>query len=627
MTTYTWSANTTTADWTNAGDWGQSVDVFPVPGFGDTALIAYGTVDLAVSPLYDIEITLVQPVSGVTLAAAGVDLGDNTLLQTQAVPGHTKPIVFEVTGSGTLDDSHPLPGLPALAGAIDFAAAPLTIDLDGQASFTNDGSVSGGVLDIATTSDATFVNNTAIDVTGPMTQAAGVTLAGTGVLAIDGIGASANLLGPVAAGQTVEFVNLPANGEIRGGVTIASLANFLGSVLLDRENEIVLPGETSGVQGYANGVLTFMDGATLNVAPAGNASTITTQVVPGAFKSPGETLVEAACFLAGTQIATADGEVPVETLADGDMVRLARGGTARVIWVGRRHVRCNRHPKPESVWPIRIHAGAFAPGVPARDVWLSPDHAVAVAGHLIPVRHLVNGATILQEATAAARYHHIELARHDLVLAEGLAVESYLDTGNRGAFEGGGPALELHPAFGLADPGGTDFGRQVWAEAACLPLAESGTVLAGARGALLRQAARLGYRRTSNSALRVVAGGRALPNASEIGGWLVRLPPGTRSVRLLSRAWVPAAMRPGEADERRLGVALARLWLGPREVSLDSPALTRGWHASEAAGRWTDGDADLATDGVPTLAFTLGMLGTYWREPLEAVRRRACPPA
>jgi hypothetical protein len=33
-----------------------------------------------------------------------------------------------------------------------------------------------------------------------------------------------------------------------------------------------------------------------------------------------------------------------------------------------------------------------------------------------------------------ADYVHVELDRHDILLAEGLPAESYLDTGNRAAF-------------------------------------------------------------------------------------------------------------------------------------------------------------------------------------------------
>ena len=35
-------------------------------------------------------------------------------------------------------------------------------------------------------------------------------------------------------------------------------------------------------------------------------------------------------------------------------------------------------------------------------------------------------------------YHHVELAAHDVLIAEGLAAESYLDTGDRSSFSNGG---------------------------------------------------------------------------------------------------------------------------------------------------------------------------------------------
>ncbi len=44
-------------------------------------------------------------------------------------------------------------------------------------------------------------------------------------------------------------------------------------------------------------------------------------------------------------------------------------------------------------------------------------------------------------------YLHVELDRHDILLAEGLPAESYLDTGTRADFAGGSAALTLHPTF------------------------------------------------------------------------------------------------------------------------------------------------------------------------------------
>jgi hypothetical protein len=146
-------------------------------------------------------------------------------------------------------------------------------------------------------------------------------------------------------------------------------------------------------------------------------------------------LLTVACFAAGTRIATAAGEVPVEHLNEGDLPLPVFGRAMPVVWRGYRHIDCARHPRPETVWPVRIAAGAFGPDLPRRDLRLSPDHAVYVGGVLIPVRYLVNGMSIRQEPVQRATYWHLELAAHGIVLAEGLPAETYLDTGNRSLFD------------------------------------------------------------------------------------------------------------------------------------------------------------------------------------------------
>ena len=94
-----------------------------------------------------------------------------------------------------------------------------------------------------------------------------------------------------------------------------------------------------------------------------------------------------------------------------------------VVWLGSRRVDCRRHARPLDVWPVRIMAGALGRGRPHRDLWLSPEHAVYLCGVLIPVRLLINGSTIEQVQLDVITYHHVELSRHDVLLAEGLAVE------------------------------------------------------------------------------------------------------------------------------------------------------------------------------------------------------------
>ncbi len=148
--------------------------------------------------------------------------------------------------------------------------------------------------------------------------------------------------------------------------------------------------------------------------------------------APGNT----ACFLAGTAIMTPCGPVAVERLAPGDRVLARFAGEAPVVWIGRRRVAIAGHADPAQIWPVRIRRDAVAPGVPCRDLLLSPDHAVCLGGVLIPVKYLLNGDSIRQDRSfAQMHYLHVELARHDVLLAEALPVESYLDTGNRADFD------------------------------------------------------------------------------------------------------------------------------------------------------------------------------------------------
>jgi hypothetical protein len=85
---------------------------------------------------------------------------------------------------------------------------------------------------------------------------------------------------------------------------------------------------------------------------------------------------------------------------------------------------------------------------------------VFVDGALVPVRYLINGVSIVQEARESVTYWHVELDRHDVILAEDLPCESFLDTGNRCAFENAPGAVAVTP----------DFARVVWDARGCAPI-------------------------------------------------------------------------------------------------------------------------------------------------------------
>jgi hypothetical protein len=292
-----------------------------------------------------------------------------------------------------------------------------------------------------------------------------------------------------------------------------------------------------------------------------------------------------ACFSAGTRIATKYGEVPVNALHAGDLVLTSSGDLRRVCWIGFRHLDLTRHPVPKLVQPIRILASALANGVPHDEVRLSPDHAIFINGVLVPARLLANGASIRRETDCTeVTYYHVELDAHDIMLAEGLPTESYLDCGNRGMFENGGAPLVLHPDFGR------DGQRRREAKS-CVPLITDPTRVEPIWRMLADRAEELGFsipapRTTNDPALRVLANGRSfVPISAENGRHVFVLPPGMRDARLVSRSRAPCDIRPWIEDRRRLGVMVKGIVLRDgtdvRTIAIDDPRLIEGWWAVE----------------------------------------------
>ena len=287
-----------------------------------------------------------------------------------------------------------------------------------------------------------------------------------------------------------------ANWSLAGTVDAAQTLAFGGLATLTLDAPAAMAGTIAGLVAGDSIVLAGITGVTSAVTAAGDQLVVSTasgpvvtlQLDPArndpvgtniAFAELGGNTVLIACFAAGTRIATVDGEVAVERLSVGDLVRGPWGEAMPVRWLGFRHVDCARHPRPESVWPVRVRAAAFGPGLPACDLLLSPDHAIFVAPPamrpvLVPVACLVDGASIAQQRVAAIGYWHVELDRHAVLLAEGLPCESFLDTGNRAAFANGGPALDLHP----------EFATQAWDARACAPQVRGGPVVDWARALL-----------------------------------------------------------------------------------------------------------------------------------------------
>ena len=142
------------------------------------------------------------------------------------------------------------------------------------------------------------------------------------------------------------------------------------------------------------------------------------------------------CFTPGALIATPKGEVPVESLREGDKVITRDNGIQEVRWVGRRTLNREELALAPNLKPILIKAGALGYGLPERDMLVSPQHRVLVSGDrtqlyfnesevLVAAKHLVNAGSIQNLETLRATYIHFMFDRHEVVLSDGAWTESF----------------------------------------------------------------------------------------------------------------------------------------------------------------------------------------------------------
>jgi len=179
------------------------------------------------------------------------------------------------------------------------------------------------------------------------------------------------------------------------------------------------------------------------------------------------------CLLRGTLVRTPEGDRPVEDLGIGDGVVTASGETKPVRWIGRqRFRRAKGHAWVARVLPVRIARGILDGAAPARDLYVSQAHAILLDGRLVPAGSLVNGRTVVIERAAdiaTLDYFNIELDSHDVILAEGAPVETFLSAnGNREMFDN---FVEYERLYGVE---------------AAVPTAFAPRVPAGGRGERIR---------------------------------------------------------------------------------------------------------------------------------------------
>jgi hypothetical protein len=165
-----------------------------------------------------------------------------------------------------------------------------------------------------------------------------------------------------------------------------------------------------------------------------------------------------------------------------------------IIWLGNSTIHCERQSNKDKAYPVRIAKDTFGTNLPKRDLFVSPDHSLYLDGVMIPAYCLINGSTITQNKTETlVTYYHVELPKHNAILAEGLPAESYLETSeaNRNFFKAG-TAANATNASNITKldtqyppcPEGTPAWKHIWDTQGYAKLTQEGPILEAVKAKL-----------------------------------------------------------------------------------------------------------------------------------------------
>ena len=453
---------------------------------------------------YSGEIT--QGPNGSVLAA-----GYDATVATASVSGTTVPrVVGIVSANGTIDTSTATTSFSGqrFTSAASADGRNIYVASGTGVGYTTDGATGAAVVLTTTTANQVLINNGQLYYSTP-TATAGIYALGTGLPTTANqtstlIAASAK---PVAfafatlgTGTTPDtlYVADNTNGIEKYSITGSPPYAMVGKVTLAGANGLSV-SVTNGVAtlyvttntGGVSSLQSITDSNGAGTAISGTATSLATAPSGSVFK--GDVVYQAAvCFASGTRIRTARGDIAVEDLLVGDLAATASGELRPIRWLGHRSTECRNHPRPQDVMPIRVAAHAFGDSRPSRDLLVSPGHSICVdvlGEVLIPAGALVNDTTIRQVAVERITYWHVELESHDVILAEDLPCESYLEMGNRSFFaDTGVVAMVASPDAPTATHG--DF---------CRPFHGSGRLVEAAREHLAARAPAVGRRLESSS--------------------------------------------------------------------------------------------------------------------------------
>lgn len=142
------------------------------------------------------------------------------------------------------------------------------------------------------------------------------------------------------------------------------------------------------------------------------------------------------CFTPGTMIDTSGGPVPVEHLRPGDRVLTRDNGFQPLQWVGCKALDAAELVRQPEFRPVRIARDSFGRGLPDRDLCVSPQHRILLAGPeaellfgehevLVPALHLVGLPGVARDDSRSVTYVHVMCRQHEILRGDGVWSESF----------------------------------------------------------------------------------------------------------------------------------------------------------------------------------------------------------
>lgn len=519
-----------------------------------------------------------------------------------AVIGGTGALSIGQGASLSAGELNQIGGDMSIAGALQVAgnlvsAATITLDggtLSAAAATLSSGGLLSGFGEVLLSGGTIAARGGDMVATGGTLVLDGnVSMSNGGSIAV-AAGAALDLM--AGAAGNVAFSGINSELIINDlGLDSASVSGMVGHDVID------LLGVAPSLVTFSGGVISAEEGGTpigsfaLSIASGQPAVEIVSDGHGGALITLGD---EMACFAHGTRLLTPNGYKPVQDFAPGDPIITQAGAKKPIRWIGRRVVPIGPRAHAD-VRPVIVMKSALGPGIPSRAIRLSPSHALLIDGVLVPVKLLVNGATILQEReTGTVTYYHLELDRHEVVMADGLLLETYLDTGNRGQFE-------------------QETGIRGKATQSCAPLVTGGPKLAPLRRQLHGIAIQAGFTMIREPQLYALAkGAKLLPEMLAARGRPVArftLGPEAGRIMLVARSAAPADTDPDSGDRRELGICLRRPRSKREQLRLGS-----GWYQNSPGdtGIWMSGSGEVfVPPGTPELTLHLAAVAQSWRAP------------